>query len=96
MKRGEICLVAGGAAYTGKPRLAVILQDDRFDATDSIVVCPFTTDPQNCRLRSTCRLMVDKIGAVPRRRLDVRIGVLTTAEMSSLNRTLIVFLGMGG
>ena len=40
MKRGEIWTVAGGAAYAGKPRPAVIVQDDRFDANDSIVVCP--------------------------------------------------------
>lgn len=38
MKRGEIWTVAGGAAYAGKPRPAVIVQDDRFDANDSIVV----------------------------------------------------------
>jgi mRNA interferase MazF len=40
MRRGEIWTVAGSAAYTGKPRPAVIIQDDRFDANDSIVVCP--------------------------------------------------------
>ena len=45
MKRGEVWTVAGGAAYAGKPRPAVIVQDDRFDANDSIVVCPLTTDP---------------------------------------------------
>jgi mRNA interferase MazF len=39
MRRGEIWTVAGGAADTGKPRPAVIVQDDRFDANDSIVVC---------------------------------------------------------
>ena len=32
MKRGEIWTVAGGAAYAGKPRPAVIVQDNRFDA----------------------------------------------------------------
>jgi mRNA interferase MazF len=44
MKRGEVWTVAGGAAYAGKPRPAVIVQDDRFDANDSILVCPLTTD----------------------------------------------------
>lgn len=42
MKRGEIWTVAGGAARVGKPRPAVIVQDERFDANDSIVVCPLT------------------------------------------------------
>ncbi len=44
MKRGEIWTVAGGPAYAGKPRPAVIVQDNRFDANDSIIVCPLTTD----------------------------------------------------
>jgi mRNA interferase MazF len=45
MKRGEIWTVAGSKDYAGKPRPVVILQDDRFDATASITVCAFTTDP---------------------------------------------------
>ncbi len=44
MKRGEIWTVAGGTAYAGEPRPAVIIQDDRFDASDSVVVCPITSD----------------------------------------------------
>jgi mRNA interferase MazF len=43
MKRGDICAVAGGKEYTGKPRPVVIVQDDSFDATDSITICAFTT-----------------------------------------------------
>ena len=45
MKRGEIWTVSGGQGYAGKPRPAVIIQDDRFDATASITICAFTTDP---------------------------------------------------
>ena len=44
MKRGDIWTVAGGKDYAGKPRPVVIVQDDSFDATDSITVCAFTTD----------------------------------------------------
>src|SRR3984893_10890690 len=85
MKRGEIWTVAGGGAYSGKPRPAVIVQDDRFDANDSIVVCPLTTDPTQAPifrvavhpstqsgLRAPCRMMVDKLTAVPRRRFGNR------------------------
>ena len=43
MKRGKVWTVAGGPDYAGKPRPAVILQDDAFDATVSITICPFTT-----------------------------------------------------
>jgi mRNA interferase MazF len=43
VKRGNIWTVAGGPGYAGKSRPAVILQDDAFDATASITICPFTT-----------------------------------------------------
>lgn len=107
MRRGEIWTVAGGAAYTGKPRPAVIIQDNRFDANDSIVVCPLTTDatsaplfrlpiPSNARtgLRVSCRLMVDKVTAVQRRRLRARVGTLSANELKGLNRAIFVFLGL--
>ena len=45
MRRGEIWTVAGGPDYAGKPRPVVIVRDDRFDATNSVTICPFTTDP---------------------------------------------------
>ena len=44
MKRGE-WTVSGGKDYAGKPRPVVIVQDDSFDATASITICAFTTDP---------------------------------------------------
>ncbi|MGB6767104.1 MAG: type II toxin-antitoxin system PemK/MazF family toxin, partial [Methyloceanibacter sp.] len=37
MKRGEVWTIAG-EGYAGKPRPAVIVQDDRFDATASITL----------------------------------------------------------
>src|SRR5512132_3700422 len=105
MKRGEICTVAAGAAYAGKPRPAVIVQDDRFDANDSIVVCPLTTDPTSAPifrlpiqpsaqsgLRSPCRMMVDKLTAVPRTRLGKLVGTVTCDEVKALNRAIFVFL----
>ena len=52
MKRGEVWTVAGGAAYAGKPRPAVIVEDDRFDANDSIIVCPITADATALTLKS--------------------------------------------
>jgi mRNA interferase MazF len=76
MKRGDIWTIAGGDDYAGKPRPAVIVQDDSFDGTDSITICAFTTEAPLFRLavepnernglRATCRLMVDKITTVPK------------------------------
>lgn len=109
MKRGEIWTVAAGTGYAGKPRPAVILQDDRFDATDSITICAFTTDPTDAPLfrlliepnatnglRAPCRLMVDKIATVPKSKLGARIGRLQDADIVRLNRAALVFLGMAG
>src|SRR5206468_11415053 len=44
LKRGEIWTISG-SDYAGKPRPAVILQDDRFASTYSITLCPLTTNP---------------------------------------------------
>lgn len=45
MRRGEVWTISGGNTYAGKPRPAVIVRDDSFDATGSITICAFTTDP---------------------------------------------------
>ena len=109
MKRGEIWTVVAGTGYAGKPRPVVILQDDRFDATDSLTICAFTTDPTNAPLfrlpiepddinglRAPCRLMVDKITTVPKAKLGARIGHLGDEDTVRLNRAVLVFLGMAG
>ena len=95
MKRGEIWTLAGA----GKPRPAVILQDDRFDMTDSITVCAFTTDPtdaplfrlpieptQNNGLRAPCRLMADKITTVRKARIGSYVGRLADEDIIQLDQ----------
>lgn len=107
MKRGEIWTVAGGNGYAGKPRPAVIIQDDAFDATASILVCALTTEPTDAPLfrlpidpngenglRAPCRLMVDKITSLPKSRLGKRIGKLDDEDLVRLNRAALVFLGL--
>ncbi len=109
MTRGEIWTVAGGGDYTGKPRPVVILQDDHFDATDSVTICAFTTDPTNAPLfrltvepsdanglDAPSRIMVDKITTVRRSRLGVRVGRLDDDDVVRLNRAVVVFLGLAG
>jgi len=39
-------------------------------------------------------LMVDKVTAVPRKRLRTLVGSLTSDELRALNRALFVFLGL--
>ena len=109
MRRAEIWTAAAGSGYTGKPRPVVIIQDDRFDATDSVTVCAFTTDPTEAPLirlpvdpddhnglRDTSSLMVDKITTVPRSKLGEHIGRLTDQDMVRLGRAIVVFFGLAG
>lgn len=107
VKRGDIRTVAGGKDYAGKPRPVVIVQDDSFDATDSVTICAFTTDPTdaplfrlavepNARngLRSPSRLMVDKITTVPKSKIGEQIGRLDDEDIVRLNQAVMVFLGL--
>lgn len=109
MRRGEIWTAAAGSGYTGKPGPVVIIQDDRFGATDSVTVCAFTSDPTEAPLirlpatpdaanglREASSLMVDKITTVPRNKLGERIGRLADADMVRLGRAVVVFFGLAG
>ena len=106
MKRGEVWTVSA-AGYAGKPRPAVIVQDDRFDATASVTVCVFTTDATEAPLfrlpvtpnernglRSVSRMMVDKLTTVSKERLGEQIGRLDDEDVVRLNRAILVFLGL--
>ena len=107
MSRGEIYAAAARGVYAGKPRPVVIVQDDRFDATSSVTVCPLTTNPVDAPLvripiepsddnglDRPSRLMVDKLTTVPRSSLGERLGRLSDAELVQLSRSLVVFLGL--
>jgi mRNA interferase MazF len=107
VKRGDIWTVSGGPGYAGKPRPAVVVQDDRFEATSSVTLCAFTTDPTDAPLmrlvviptarnglKQPSRLMVDKITTVRKVRLGDHIGRLDDEDLMRLNRAMTVFLGL--
>jgi len=106
VNRGEIWSVAGGV-YASTPRPAVILQDDLFDGTDSVTVCPLTTtDVAAPLLRmplpadgitgldAASFVMVDKITTVRRTSVSQRIGRLSSTQLVDLERLVMVFLGL--
>jgi mRNA interferase MazF len=108
VKRGEIWSVAARGAYTGKPRPAVIVQDNHFDATASVTICVLTTDPTEAPLfrlpvqpdarnglDRPSSLMVDKLATVPRTSLGEPIGRLGDEDVVRLDRAIVVFLGLG-
>jgi len=109
VRRAEIWTAAAGSGYAGKPRPVVIIQDDRFDATDSVTVCVFSTDPTEAPLirlpvapddqnglRELSSLMIDKVTTVPRSKLGERIGRLADQDMVRFGRAVVVFFGLAG
>jgi len=107
VRRGDIFTAAARGAYSGKPRPVVVIQDDRFDATASVTVVPFTTSDVDAPLLriaaqpsdttglvETNRLMIDKVTTVPRASLTRQIGRLSDGDLVRLDRALLVFLGL--
>ncbi|MCY4368383.1 MAG: type II toxin-antitoxin system PemK/MazF family toxin [bacterium] len=102
MSRGEIWKATAGRGYAGKPQPIGLVQDDRFDATNSVTVFTFTNDPtegppielllgpdQENDLHEHCSLMVDKLTTM----LRSRIGRLSGQDMVRLARAIVAFLG---
>ncbi|MGA9676687.1 MAG: type II toxin-antitoxin system PemK/MazF family toxin [Mycobacterium sp.] len=109
MRRGDIYTAAARGAYSGKPRPVVIIQGDRFDATASVTVVPFTRSQieapllrlpvqpsDNTGLTQVSHLMVDKLTTIPRTSLTQRVGRLSDSDVVALDRALVVFLGLAG
>lgn len=107
MRRGELWTAAGGKHYASKPRPVLVVQDDRFDATDSITICPLTSDPTEIPLlripldpesvsglTQPSSIMVDKLTTMPRSKLGQHIGTVPDTHMLTLARALVVFLGL--
>jgi mRNA interferase MazF len=107
MRRGDIVTVAGGV-YASKPRPALIVQDDRFDATNPVTVCPFTSAQVDAPLLRVpvsadevngldqdSFLMVDKITTVRRSNAHAVIGRIEATTLVEFERRLLVFLGFG-
>lgn len=107
MKRGEIWTVAGGSDYMGKPRPAVIVQDDNFSETKSVTVCPLTTSNVDAPfmrimieptvengLTEPSFIMVDKLTTISRLKAKRQIGALKDADLEALSFAMAVFLGL--
>ena len=106
MNRGEIWTVAGGV-YAAKPRPAVIVQDDLFDATNSVAVVPMTSsllDAPLIRIRISGGdgrlsgldhdndVMIDKLTTVRRSNVHTRVGRLTAEQLVEIERAIMAFL----
>lgn len=106
---GSALVTVAGVGYASTPRPALVVQDDRFDATDSLTICPLTTtevaapllrvrvaaDHHN-GLERDSYLMVDKITTIRRSNARAVIGRVNSTTLVEFERRLLVFLGFGG
>ncbi|MBW8302176.1 MAG: type II toxin-antitoxin system PemK/MazF family toxin, partial [Hydrogenophaga sp.] len=106
MKRGDVVTVAISGDF-GKPRPAVFIQADAFDATGTVTVLLLTgtlteapllrppIEPSAANgLTKPSQVMIDKAMSVRRERIGVPIGRLDDETMLTVTRALAVFLGI--
>jgi len=107
VKRGDLVIVSLPGDY-GKPRPAVIIQNDRLrEKLDSYIIALLTTfdegakvlrvavepNPEN-GLKQVSRVMVDKLYAIPAHRIHQEIGRLDVVAMRGIDRALMVMLNL--
>src|SRR5690606_25016789 len=107
LKRGDLVTIAIAGDY-GKPRPALVIQDDAFNALASVVVLRITGDLDDWPLlrvtiepdatnglRKPSQIMIDKPTAVPKARIGQRIGRVDTHTMRAVSLAVRRFLGLG-
>jgi mRNA interferase MazF len=106
MRRGEVVTIVLPGAY-GKPRPALLVQSDLFDALGSVSVLPITSELRTAPLmrisveptegnglRKKSQVMIDKTQTVPREKIGSTIGRLDSDTLIAVDRALAVFLGI--
>lgn len=98
-----------GGVYATKPRPALIVQDDLFDATSSVIVAPMTStllDAPLMRIRISggdgrlsgldrdSDVMIDKLTTVRRSNVLGRVGRPTAEQLVEVERAMMAFLGL--
>jgi len=106
MKRGDFVTISMPGDF-GKPRPALVIQADPFDAHTSTTVLPVTSTliaapllrvnvipSSENNLQKPSQVMVDKATTVRRDKLGSVFGRIDTATMVEIERRLAVFLGI--
>ena len=105
MKRGDLVTVIVPSAY-GKPRPAVIVQSDRYEAMESVTFLPLTSEvlPKQVfritvaptaenGLQAASQIMADKCSTLPLTKVGKVFGSLDAADLGRVDRALAAFLG---
>lgn len=104
--RGHFVTVALQGDY-GKPRPAVTIQSNLFKDHPSVTILPLTSklvqaplfritlEPSaENGLHQRSQIMIDKLMTVQRSKIGPTLGKLTDDEQISVNRSLMLFLGL--
>lgn len=105
MRRGDLVTVALQGDL-GKPRPALLIKSDLFDAHPSVTILPVTSDLRDAPLfritvaanertglSQTSQIMVEKPQSVARNKIGGVIGHIDDETQLAVNRSLAVFLG---
>ena len=106
--KGQVLITSTGGKLTGKPRPAIVVQDDGFDFSDTVIVVPLTTenavdtsvrplirpDAQNGLKQPSCA-MVNRIAAIKKTDISAIAGKLSVDDMTKIDAAMSAILGLG-
>jgi mRNA interferase MazF len=106
VRRGDLVTIALQGDL-GKPRPALVIQSDLFDAHPSVTILPVTGELRDAPLfripvqpgesnglSKPTQVMVDKPQSVAREKVGAVIGRLDDETMMAVNRALAIFIGV--
>jgi mRNA interferase MazF len=106
MKRGDLITIAMSGDY-GKPRPALVVQDDAFAELPSVTVLQLTSDvheehliritvqpDRHNNLNKPSQVMVDRAMTVPRTRAGQVFGCVDGETMAAVDVALLRFFGL--
>lgn len=103
--RGDLVAISLPGDY-GKPRPALVIQNDLLAELDSVVLCPVTSDLRTADFRVTIepttsnglrhvsQVMVDKLSTLPRSKVGDTFGRLEDEKMRAVDRALLLVIGV--
>lgn len=106
MKRGDLVSIALQGDF-GKPRPALVVQSDKFDAHNTVTVLLVSSELVNAPLfritvepdagnglQRRSQVLVDKAMTIKRDKLGAVFGSASDDVMLAVNRSMAVFLGI--
>lgn len=106
LSRGDLVTIALSGDY-GKPRPALVIQDDAFGDLPSVAVLRLTSDihdwplfrvtvrpAKSTGLKTASQVMIDKPAAVPKTKIGRRIGQVDEATMQAISIAFARFFGL--